>query len=106
MVVAATDGEPTLVQMQDVTDRYQAERATRDSERLLTAVAGVARRIRTGEDARTNIINAVRDLAGSDDVMLMEPASATEELVVTASSGPHLVGTRISMTLTSMSAEV
>ncbi|XVU29554.1 sensor domain-containing diguanylate cyclase [Actinoplanes sp. CA-054009] len=100
------DGDLTLVQMQDVTARYQAERATRDSERLLTAVAGVARRIRTGEDARANIISAVRELAGSDDVMLMEPATATEELVITAASGAHLVGTRISMALTSMSAEV
>ncbi|MFC3742844.1 sensor domain-containing diguanylate cyclase [Paractinoplanes deccanensis] len=100
------DGNRTLVQMQDVTARYQAERATRDSERLLAAVAGVARRIRTGEDARTNIINAVRDLASSDGVMLMEPVTATEELVVTAASQQHLVGTRIPLALTSMTAEV
>ncbi|MEV4350991.1 diguanylate cyclase [Actinoplanes sp. NPDC049596] len=106
LTLSRTDNDLTLVQMQDVTARYQAERATRDSERLLTAVAGVARRIRTGEDARVNIINAVRDLAGSDDVMLMEPVSATEELVITAASGSHLVGTRISLALTSMSAEV
>ncbi|XVV08739.1 diguanylate cyclase domain-containing protein [Actinoplanes sp. CA-131856] len=106
ITLSRTDADLILVQMQDVTARYQAERATRDSERLLTAVAGVARRIRTGEDARANIVSAVRELAASDGVMLMEPATATEELVITAASNPHLVGTRISMALTSMSAQV
>ncbi|MFG1995022.1 diguanylate cyclase domain-containing protein [Actinoplanes sp. NPDC048988] len=106
ITLTRTDAELTLVQMQDVTARYQAERATRDSERLLTAVAGVARRIRTGEDARANIVDAVRELASSDGVMLMEPATGSEELVVTASSRAHLVGTRVSLALTSMTAEV
>ena len=100
-------GQPcTLVQLQDITDRYLAEEAVRDSDRLLAAVAAAARRIRTGEDARTTIIAALQDLAGADNVTLLEPppAGAPRELVATVATLAEVLGTRVPLDSPSMIA--
>ncbi|MBB2940904.1 diguanylate cyclase (GGDEF)-like protein [Actinoplanes lutulentus] len=94
----------TLIQLQDVTDRHLAEQAVRDSDRLLAAVSLAARRIRTGEDARNTIIGAIRDLAEADNVSLMEPSAGA--LFVTGALGAHVLGTRIPLDDTSMTARV
>ncbi|GIE36731.1 hypothetical protein Ait01nite_097760 [Actinoplanes italicus] len=103
-------GQPwTLVQLQDVTDRHLAEEKARDSDRLLAAVAAAARRIRTGEDARTTIIAAVRDLAAADNVSLLEPVikdGTAREVVVTDVAGADVIGTRVPLDGTSMIARV
>ncbi|MEU4564558.1 diguanylate cyclase [Actinoplanes sp. NPDC023936] len=94
-----------LIQLQDVTDRHLAEAAVRDSDRLLAAVSAAARRIRTGEDARSTIIGAIRELAEADSVSLMEPARS-RELVVTGALGAQVLGTRIPLDGSSMTARV
>jgi diguanylate cyclase (GGDEF)-like protein len=94
-----------LIQLQDVTDRHLAEAAVRESDRLLAAVSAASRRIRTGEDARSTIIGAVRELAKADSVTLMEPLNP-QALVVTGSVGAHVIGTRIPLDGTSMTARV
>lgn len=104
VTLSRTDTAGTLVQLQDVTDRHEAEQALRDSERLLAAVAVVGRRIRSGEDARSSVITAVSELAGADDVLLMEPAGAG--LAVTASADGRLAGARVPLDQPSMTADV
>lgn len=78
----------TLGHVQDVTDRHHVQQALRDSERNLAAVTAVARRIRTGEDARTSIITAVQQLAAADMVVLIEPAPARAGAPAPRRSGP------------------
>ncbi|MEU4693535.1 sensor domain-containing diguanylate cyclase [Actinoplanes sp. NPDC023714] len=97
--------DSVLIQLQDVTDRHLAEAAVRDSDRLLAAVSQAARRIRTGEDARSTIIDAVRELAEADSVSLMEPLNA-QALVVTGAAGAQVLGTRIPLDGSSMTARV
>ncbi|MEV6343119.1 diguanylate cyclase [Actinoplanes sp. NPDC051851] len=100
-------GEPwTMIQLQDVTDRHLAEKAVRESDRLLAAVSAAARRIRTGENARGTIIAAVRDLAEADTVTLLEPCPDLSSLVVTDSDGAAIVGTRVPLDNTSMISRV
>ncbi|BBH67565.1 hypothetical protein ACTI_42500 [Actinoplanes sp. OR16] len=94
-----------LIQLQDVTDRHLAEAAMRESDRLLAAVSQAARRIRTGEDARSTIIDAVRELAEADSVSLMEPLTA-QALVVTGAAGAQVLGTLIPLNGSSMTARV
>jgi diguanylate cyclase (GGDEF)-like protein len=105
----------TLLQMQDITERHLAEQEARDSHRLLAAVAAAARRIRTGEDARTTIIAAIRDLAAADNVSLLEPPAdgggrtlpgPAREVVVTDADGADVIGTRVPLDGTSMIARV
>ncbi|WIM93572.1 diguanylate cyclase [Actinoplanes oblitus] len=93
-----------LIHLHDVTDRHVAERTVRESDRLLAAVSAAARRIRTGEDARGTIIEAVRELAEADSVSLLEPDGT--DLVVTGDVGVEVAGTRVPMNGTSMIASV
>ncbi|WP_436530601.1 sensor domain-containing diguanylate cyclase [Actinoplanes sp. HUAS TT8] len=93
-----------LVHLHDVTDRHLAERAVRESDRLLAAVSVAARRIRTGEDARGTIIQAVRELAEADSVSLLE--SDGDDLVVTGWVGAEVMGTRVPTNSGSMIANV
>ncbi|WP_433789129.1 diguanylate cyclase [Actinoplanes sp. CA-252034] len=116
VATSVVGGRPwTLLQMQDITDRHLAEEEARDSHKLLAAVATAARRIRTGEDARTTIIAAIRDLAAADNVSLLEaPAGAggraapgpAREVVVTDADGADVIGTRVPLNGTSMIARV
>ncbi|MFC7532276.1 diguanylate cyclase domain-containing protein [Actinoplanes sp. GCM10030250] len=104
----------TLLQLQDITDRHLAEAAVHESDRLLAAVSAAARRIRTGEDARSTIIDAIRDLAEADNVTLLEPPggggsrhqAAPTELVATGVAGAEVLGTRVPLDGTSMIARV
>lgn len=126
--VDSPNGEPwTLAHVQDVTERHAAEQALRESQGNLAAVAQVVRRIRTGEDARTSIVQALLTIARASSVTLIEPvpgaqSSRTAEgldlapdgsrrgradaLLVTASAGADLVGTRIALTTASVMVEV
>ena len=103
---AGSSGRWTLAHVQDVTARHEAEQALRDSERNLAAVAAVARRIRTGEDARSALVSALRAIACAGTVALVEPSADGAALVVTAAAGAHLTGTRIPTTATSVTARV
>lgn len=96
----------TLIQLQDITERHLAEEAVRDSHRLVAAVGAAARRIRTGEDARTTIIAAIRDLAYADNVTLLEPADCGSVLVATGADGADVIGTRVPLDGSSMIARV
>ncbi|XVU27801.1 diguanylate cyclase domain-containing protein [Actinoplanes sp. CA-054009] len=99
----------------NVTERHRlgerleaAARAAHESELLLTAVAAVGRRVRSGEDARAIIMTAIGQLAGADYVSLIEPApdNPGAELVVTAADGAAFTGTRIPLDDTSLTARV
>ncbi|MBG0567579.1 diguanylate cyclase [Actinoplanes sp. NEAU-A11] len=100
------DGSWMLLQLQDITDRRRAEAAVRESDRLLAAVSAAARRIRTGEDARSTIIEAVRDLAEADNVTLLEPNPSGAEMVATGVAGADVLGTRVPLDGTSMISRV
>lgn len=91
--VDGPDGRRTLAHVQDVTDRHADAQALVDSEANLGAVARVVRRIRTGEDARSAIVQAVAALAGAHTATIMEPHG--DRLVVTAAAGQDLVGTSV-----------
>lgn len=110
LTVGSSDvaGQPwTLIQLQDITDRHLAEEAVRDSDRLLAAVAAAARRIRSGEDVRSTIVGAIRELAAADSVALLEPVPGQAgELVVTHAAGVSVTGTRVPLDGTSMIAHV
>jgi diguanylate cyclase (GGDEF)-like protein len=67
-------------------------------------VSAAARRIRTGEDARDTIIEAVRELTEADAVSLLEPDGT--DLVVTGEIGVEAAGTRVPIGGTSMIARV
>ncbi len=79
-----------------------AERS-RDADRLLAAVGTAAKRIRGGEDARSTITDAIRELATADTVTLLEPVDGGE-LAVTRAVGVELVGTRVPLDSPSMTA--
>ncbi|GAA2689586.1 sensor domain-containing diguanylate cyclase [Actinoplanes palleronii] len=93
-----------LVHLHDITDRHLAERAVRESDRLLAAVSAASRRIRTGEDARDTIITAINELAESDFITLLEPEPY--DLVVTGGVGAQVLGTRVPKNGASMIANV
>jgi diguanylate cyclase (GGDEF)-like protein/PAS domain S-box-containing protein len=101
------NGPWTLAHVQDVTARREAEQALRDSERNLLAVTDLARRVRRGEDARTTIVAALHALAGAGTVAIVEPVGdPVDALVVTAAHGVDVVGTRVPLSSTSMTASV
>ena len=109
----------------NVTERHQlaehqhaAAQAVQNSEQLLSAVAAVSRRTRTGQDARSTIMTALQQLAGADHVVLIEVARPAEDtyltsqtyaptdLIVTAAVGAAVVGTRIPLSKNSMTTRV
>jgi diguanylate cyclase (GGDEF)-like protein/PAS domain S-box-containing protein len=91
--IADGSSEPHLLaHIFDITDRRRAELALEDSEANLSAINRVTRRILSGEDARAAIVTALVDIAGAEMASLFE-ISAPEELVVTGSSDPSLIGT-------------
>lgn len=99
-------GQPwTLAHIQDVTDRKATEQALADSEANLSAVAGVVRRIRTGQDARQAITAAALELAGASSCCILELRSP-DALVVTQSAGMRLEGTTIGLDEVSASVGV
>jgi diguanylate cyclase (GGDEF)-like protein/PAS domain S-box-containing protein len=86
--------EWTLACVDDITERRQAERTLQDSEQNLSAVARVTRRIQSGEDARSTIIETVHEMTGAQSAYLVEPLD-DDRLVVTATSGSGIEGTTI-----------
>ena len=95
----------TLAHVQDVTERKAAEQALADSEANLAAVGDVVRRIRTGEDARTSIVEAARRIAAATSTWLIE-ADGEDALRITRSTGQDLTGTRIPLSEPSVTAQV
>lgn len=95
----------TLAHVQDVTDRKLAEIALRESEANLTAVTAVVRRIHGGEDARTTIVDAAKQLSGATLASMFEP-DRDDGLVATASTDPSLVNLRLPLDDESVLAHV
>ncbi len=95
----------TLAHVQDVTERRAADQAVRDSEANLSAVARVMRRIGSGEDARTTIVEAGKELADAAFASLVEP-DGTHSLYVSATTTPALADARVSLSATSATVEV
>jgi len=83
----------TLAHVQDVTERRLAEQLIADSERNLAAVTRVTHRIQAGEDVRSTIVAAAKQLADAGGVVLVEPDG--DALVVTSSTEPDLEGVRL-----------
>jgi diguanylate cyclase (GGDEF)-like protein/PAS domain S-box-containing protein len=93
--IAGPDGaEWTLACIDDITERRRSERTLQDSEQNLSAVARVTRRIQSGEDARSTIVEAVHEMTTAQSSHLVEVVD-DDRLVITASSGAGLVGTMI-----------
>jgi diguanylate cyclase (GGDEF)-like protein/PAS domain S-box-containing protein len=89
------DGTPEphlLAHVFDITDRRRDELALADSEANLAAINRVTRRILSGEDARAAIVTALVDIAEAEMASLFE-ISAAQELVISGSSDPSLIGT-------------
>jgi diguanylate cyclase (GGDEF)-like protein/PAS domain S-box-containing protein len=86
--------EWTLACIDDVTERRHAERTLQDSEQNLSAVARVTRRIQSGDDARSTIIEAAHEMTGAQSAYLVEPLD-DDRLVMTATAGSGLEGTTI-----------
>jgi diguanylate cyclase (GGDEF)-like protein len=91
--------------MQDITSRKLAEHDLLDSEANLAAVARVMRNIQRGEDARTGIVEAARELASASYASLVEP-DADAHLVVTAATEPTLLKARVPLSATAATVEV
>jgi diguanylate cyclase (GGDEF)-like protein/PAS domain S-box-containing protein len=99
-------GQPwTLTHMQDITSRKNAEHDLLDSEANLAAVGRVMRNIQRGEDARTGIVEAARELASASYASLVEP-DADAHLVVTAATEPTLLNARVPLSATAATVEV
>jgi diguanylate cyclase (GGDEF)-like protein/PAS domain S-box-containing protein len=88
------DAEWTLACIDDITERRQSERTLQDSEQNLSAVARVTRRIQSGEDARSTIVEAVHEMTAAQSAYLVEVLD-DDRLVITATSGSGLAGTMI-----------
>lgn len=89
----------TLAHVQDVTDRARAEQELRESQQDLAAIADVARCGQSGADPRPVVVRAAQQLANAHSVSLAEPDG--DDLVVTASVGVNIDGTRLARTATS-----
>ncbi len=89
----------TLAHVQDVTDRKRDELALRHSRQDMAAVAAVAVCGQNGTDPRPVVVQQTRDLANATSVGLVERDG--DHLVVTASAGRDVTGTRIPLTATS-----
>ncbi len=94
----------TLVQMLDVTDRQADEKALREAEANLAALAEVVKDIQNGPDARQTIVEACCRLAGASHVTLLEPSDDGRDLRVTATTSPSFEG--VTLALNSLSATV
>jgi diguanylate cyclase (GGDEF)-like protein/PAS domain S-box-containing protein len=95
----------TLAHAQDTTERREAEQAVRESEANLAAAARVLRRIQRGEDARSAIVDATKELAGATYACLLEP-DLLGDLVVKAATETALINTHIPLTATSATVKV
>jgi diguanylate cyclase (GGDEF)-like protein/PAS domain S-box-containing protein len=105
MTAGPADKPWTLTHIQDVTDRKLAEIALRESEANLTAVTTVVRRIHGGEDARTTIVDAAKQLAGADLASIFEP-DPHDGLVASATTDPKMQNLRVSLSEPSVIATV
>ncbi len=93
MVPGPTGVPWTLAHVQDVTARKASEMALVQSQRSVSAVADLLRRVQRGEDVRTLAVKAVAGLAGATGAALVEASG--DHLVVTRAHGIDVVGTRM-----------
>lgn len=77
----------TLAHVQDVTERVTTERALRDSEARLRAVADVVRGMTAGDDIRPEIVRAAARLAGGDIALLLEGGLPGTSSVTASTAG-------------------
>jgi diguanylate cyclase (GGDEF)-like protein/PAS domain S-box-containing protein len=100
-------GRPAVqVELRDMTAQVEAERAVRESEANLTAVAKVAKQIQTGGEARQTIVDAGLQLAEAGYVSLIEVDKAGRTLRVTASTNPLVLGVEVEVDSLSAAAGV
>lgn len=93
-----------VVHVRDVSEQVEAEQALWRARADLTAVAAVVRQMASGQDVRTLIVEAARDIAEANTVYMLEPDAG--DLVITAQSGPDLLGVRVGMDSVSVTAAV
>ncbi|SDQ63550.1 sensor domain-containing diguanylate cyclase [Quadrisphaera sp. DSM 44207] len=79
-------GQPwTVTHVEDVTRQKEAQLALRTTEANLAATARLVRRLQAGEDPRSMIVEAARELAGASTAALRE--AGAEGLSPTATAG-------------------
>ncbi len=83
----------TLSSGDDVTDRRAVEEELRRDRRDLAAIAEVTRRVATADDARGDVLEAIRSLSGAAYAMTAEP-DGRGNLVLTAAAGVELPAQR------------
>ncbi|GMA88404.1 hypothetical protein GCM10025868_36540 [Angustibacter aerolatus] len=100
--VPGPDGQVwTLAHAQDVTERKAADLSLRRTQDDLAAVAAVAREVAAGVDARPTVLHHLGALTAATASLLLEPAGA-DDLVVTATDGAEVVGTRVHLPSTTL----
>ncbi len=95
----------TLAHAQDVTERKAAETQLADSEANLAAVSDVVRGIRSGDDPRVSVLDAALQIADASSAYLVE-SDGEDGLIISASAGLDLTGTRVPTGLPSAAAHV
>ena len=81
-----------MLQLRDISEQAAANRALRDSEANLKAVADVVRHIQAGSDPRQTVVDAALDLAQAAYVSLAEPTADGVLLRVSATTSDDLLG--------------
>jgi diguanylate cyclase (GGDEF)-like protein len=96
-VVRGASGEPShlLSYFADISAQKGAERALRESETSLKAIARVTRKLSSSGDVRTVICEATTEVADAAAAYIFEPED--DELVLTASGGIELPAARLSL---------
>ncbi len=98
-MVPGPTGDPwTLAHVQDVTARKAGEVALVQSQRSVSAVADMLRRVQQGEDVRSLAVKAVAGLADAAGAALVEADG--DDLVVTRAFGFDVVGIRVPVSYT------
>ena len=88
----------TVTSGTDITEARRNERQILREQRDLASLALIAKAVARETDAREAVITGVASLADASLAGLLEPVPGGDELVVTRSTRPDLVGLRIPLT--------